>query len=234
MIKKKFLALGISAVAATAVVGAGFAGWTFTTEAGKSKNVGVRITAAYSFGSIEIATGAPDTLVLDQGDAAADVTKGVYLANGSAATTPVTELSATWTVNSDSYTASAGKLTYVVNVYVNAALSAYVNCGTKTAETTSAKTGYTQYSYAVTPATSDIVEDMGMNTTAVTIKQEISFNYVTGKKPQSFGDYKTMVNEIQGTAVGSVSEDTEYDVTTTETATDAPVIIEFKVTKATS
>lgn len=66
MIKKKLIALGVSAVAVTAVVGAGFAGWTFTTEAKYEHNLGVNVTAAYSFGTVAVDTNQPDTVVLDQ------------------------------------------------------------------------------------------------------------------------------------------------------------------------
>lgn len=228
MVKKKLLALGISAVAVTAVVGAGFAGWTFTSEAKAEKNFGVNVTAAYSFGTVAIDPSAPDTVVLDQ--------SGITLAATGALDTAIAEVTATWTVNTASYTdAKEAGLTYAVNVYVNTALSTYVNCGATTAEATSSKTGYTQYKIAVTPADSDITTS-GDNT-VVTMKVSNPLAY-TSSKPDSFEDYQAMIAAISGVASGEttavsgatdVVTDKEYSVA----ATDAPVIIEFTVTKTT-
>lgn len=221
MVKKKLLALGISAVAVTAVVGAGFAGWTFTSEAKAEKNFGVNVTAAYSFGTVAIDPSAPDTVVLDQ--------SGITLAATGALDTAIANVTATWTVNTTSYTeAKEAGLTYAVNVYVSTALSTYVNCGATTAEATSAKTGYTQYVF--TPTTTET--ESGDNT-VVTLTGTPAFDYVTGKKPTSFETYQEMVDAIQGNTVpdsgSTIVTDTEYSVA----ATEAPVIIEFTVTKTT-
>ncbi len=218
MVKKKLLALGISAVAVSAVVGAGFAGWTFTSEAKQEHNLGINVTAAYSFGTVAVDTDAPDTVVLDQ--------SGITLAKAGAPTTAITDVTAKWTVNTAAYTeAVAAGLTYAVNVYINDALSTYVNCGTTTAATTSAKTGYTQYVITVTPAESDVATS-GDNT-VVTMTVANPFGY-TASKPDTFEKYQAMVAAIGGASAESdVSTDTAYDVA----ATEASVIIEFVVTK---
>lgn len=212
MVKKKLLALGVSAVAVTAVVGAGFAGWTFTTEAKAEKNLGINVTAAYSFGTVAFADDAPDTVVLDQ--------SGITLDNGG---TAKTDIVATWTVNTVSYTDAEADLTYAVNVYVKDGLADYVNCGTTTAEATTAKTGYTQY--VLTPTTSNA--ESGDNT-VVTMTLSNPFGY-TDAKPADFDGYKAMVAAIKGVGADTVATDTEYSVA----ATDAPVVIEFTVTKTT-
>lgn len=219
MIKKKLLALGVSAVAVTAVAGAGFAGWTFTSEVKQEHNLGVNITAAYSFGTVAVDTGAPDTVVLDQ--------SGITLAKSGDLDTAIANVTAKWTVATASYTdAATAGLTYAVNVYVNTALSTYVNCGTTTAEATSAKTGYTQYKFTVTPATGDVTTS-GDNT-VVTMTLANPLAYVASEKPDTFEKYQAMVAAITGTT-DTVVTDTEYDVA----ATSAPVIIEFTVTKTT-
>lgn len=220
MVKKKLVALGISAVAVTAVVGAGFAGWTFTSEANKEHNLGVNVTAAYSFGTVVIDTNAPDTVVLDQ--------SGITLAAAGALDTAITDVTATWTVNSVSYTdAEEAGLTYTVNVYVNTALSTYVNCGSTTAEATSAKTGYTQYKFTLTPAEGDITTSGDNTVVTLTVPNPLEY---TTDKPDNFEEYQTMVAAIKGIEASAVITDTEYDVT----AADAPVIIEFTVTKTTA
>lgn len=219
MIKKKLLALGISAAAVTAVVGAGVAGWTFTSEAKGAQNLGVNITAAYSFGTLTLNKEA-DTVVLDQ--------SGVTLAKTGALGTAVANVTATWTVNKASYAdAETAGLTYVANVYVNTALSTYVNCGATTAETTSAKTGYTQYKFTITPAAGDI-DKSGEDNTVVTLTLANPLAY-TASKPDTFAKYQTMVAAITGTT-DTVVTDKTYDVA----ATAEPVIIEFVITKTTA
>lgn len=220
MIRKKLLALGISAVAVTAVAGAGFAGWSFSKTANVDKNLGVNITAAYSFGTVAFATDAPDTVVLDEA--------GVSLTNSGTAKTEVT---ATWTVKNDAYEAAkTAGLTYEANVYIkdgvspNNGLSYYVNCGSTTAEATSGKNGYTQYKFTITPAAGDISK--GTDDTVVTLKFTPGLAYDTAKKPGTFVDYQAMVTAITGEA--SVVTDTEYNVN----ATAQSVIIEFKITRA--
>lgn len=222
MVKKKLIALGISAVAVTAVVGAGFAGWTFTAEAKQEHNLGVNVTAAYSFGTVAIATGAPDTVVLDQ--------SGVTLAADGALDTVISDVSATWTVNTVSYTdAEDAGLTYAVNVYVIDGLSTYVNCGATVAEATSAKSGYTQYMLTVTPGASDITESGDNTVVTMTISNPLDY---TASKPKNFAEYQAMVAAIKGVEANTVTTDTVYTVEVTETV--KPVIIEFTVTKATS
>lgn len=217
MVKKKLLALGVSAVAVTAVVGAGFAGWTFTYEAKEAKNLGINVTAAYSFGTVAFADDAPDTVVLDQ--------SGVTLDNGG---TAKTDIVATWTVNTVSYTdAVTAGLTYAVNVYVSTALSTYVNCGTTTAEGTSAKDGYKQYKLTVTPAESDITTSGDNTVVTMTLSNPLKY---TSSKPDTFAKYQAMVAAIKGGEANTVETDTEYEVE----AIGAPVIIEFTVTKTTT
>lgn len=222
MIRKKLLALGISAVAVTAVAGAGFAGWTFETTKTERTDLGVKVTAAYSFGTLTIDTGAPDTVVLDEA--------GVSLEKSSSA---VTNLEASWTINTDSYTNAVAKLTYTVSVYIkdgvspNNGLSYYVNCGSTTAETTSDETGYTQYNFIIKPGTSDITEDTGANTTTVKLSLANPLKYIEANKPKTLDAYKTMVTDVTGKTSPVV--DTEYS----STATDM-VIVKFTVSKTTT
>lgn len=222
MVKKKLVALGVSVAAVTAVVGAGFAGWTFTSEAKQEQKLGINITAAYSFGSIAIDTNAPDTVVLDQ--------SGVTLAKNTALDKAITDIVATWTVNTESYNnAVTAGLTYTVNVYVKDGLGTYVNCGSTAASTDSAtaKTGYTHYVFTPTTATATTNATDG---TKSDIKMTVTpgFEYVSGQKPTTFPAYQAMVTAITGES--TVTTDTAYTVA----ATDAPVIIEFVVTKTTA
>ena len=222
MIKKKLLALGISAAAVTAVVGAGVAGWTFTSEAKGAQNLGVNITAAYSFGTLTLNKEA-DTVVLDQG--------GVTLAKTGALGTAVANVTATWTVNKTSYEAVAteGKtITYTVNVYVKDGLGTYVDCGTTTASTDSAtaKSGYTHYVF--TPTTS--VNTTDATNTVVTITFANPLAFVDGKKPTKIEEYQAMVTAITGES--TVTTDTAYDVAAS--GDTSPVIIEFVITKTTA
>lgn len=220
MIKKKLLALGISAAAVTAVVGAGVAGWTFTSEAKGAQNLGVNITAAYSFGTLTLNKEA-DTVVLDQG--------GVTLAKTGALGTAVANVTATWTVNKTSYEAVAteGKtITYTVNVYVKDGLGTYVDCGTTTASTDSAtaKSGYTHYVF--TPTTSVDTTDATNTVVTITFANPLAY---TASKPDTFAKYQTMVAAITGTT-DTVVTDKTYDVADTEKS----VIIEFVITKTTA
>ena len=227
MVKKKLVALGVSVAAVTAVVGAGFAGWTFTSEAKGAQNLGVNITAAYSFGTLTLNKEA-DTVVLDQGTIAS-TTDGVTLAKSGALDTAVANITATWTVNNVSYadaTAEDKTITYTVNVYVKDGLGTYVNCGATAASTDSAtaKSGYTHYVF--TPTTS--VDTTDTTNTVVTITFANPLAFVDGKKPTKIEEYQAMVTAITGES--TVTTDTAYDVA----ATDAPVIIEFVVAKTTA
>lgn len=223
MVKKRLIALGVSVAAITAVAGAGFAGWTFTSEAKKEAKLGVNITAAYSFGTVAIDTDAPDTVVLDQ--------SGVTLAKTGALGTAITDVTATWTVNTVSYTDATTNavLTYTVNVYVKDGLSTYVNCGdSKTSEATSAKTGYAQYKFTVTPAESDITTSGNDTDVKLTLANPLAY---TASKPDSFEEYQAMVAAIKNVDASTVVTDTVYDVAATSSA---PVIFEFVVTKTTA
>lgn len=225
MVKKRLIALGVSVAAITAVAGAGFAGWTFTSEAKQEANLGVNITAAYSFGTVAIDTDAPDTVVLDQ--------SGVTLAKTGALGTAITDVTATWTVNTVSYTdATTAGLTYTVNVYVkgtaDSGLAKYVVANTPdTTKTAPARDGYVGYVYTLTPEAGDITTSG--NDTVVTLTLANPLDYTTSK-PDTFDEYQTMVNAIEGTAKADVATDTAYDVA----ATSAPVIFEFVVTKTTA
>lgn len=212
MVKKKLLVLGVSVAAATAVIGAGFAGWNFSDNANAETKLGVKITEATTFGELEIATDAPNTLVLDQEN---DVT----LENAGTAKAAIT---ATFTAATSEYTTWSADLTYTVNVYVIDALSTYVNCGTTTAEATSAKDGYTQY--VLTPTTSESTVDTN---TVVTITLNNPFVFVDGQKPTTFSEYQAMVAAIKSVDASTVVTETEYEVA----ADDAFVIIEFTVSK---
>ncbi len=212
MIKKKLIALGVSAVAVTAVVGAGFAAWTFESNATADKNLGLTIASATSFGKVEFDANAPTTVVLDQ--------TGVLLSNG---TSNVTDLVAKWTVKTDTYTASQADVTYSVSVFVKDALATYVNCGTTPAEATSAKTGYTEYKFTLTNPTSSVDGD----NTVVTLSLANPLEFVT--EITTFEQYKTMVSAIKSDA-GDVDYDTEYTVDGTE----ALVVIQFNVEKTTT
>lgn len=214
MIRKKLLALGISAVAVTAVAGAGFAGWTFTKTAKDDTNLGIHITAAYSFGTVAIDANAPDTVVLDQ--------SGVTLAKSGALSTAIANVSATWTVNTDSYSDAGTNIAYTANVYLKDAFVTYVNCGSTTAEASSDKTGYKLYKFTITPAEDDITTN-GTNT-VVTLKLANPLTY-TASKPENLDDYKAMVTAVTGES--SPVEDTTYS------ASDV-VIVEFTVTKTTT
>ena len=230
MIRKKLLALGVSAVAVTAVVGAGFAGWIFESEAKKEQKLGVNITAAYSFGSVSVADTEPDTVVLDQ--------SGITLLKGNTAGTQVV---ATWTVNTASYTDAGAHITYAANVYVKgtlddagttdtdeaSGLAKYVNCGTATAAATSAKSGYVQYTISITPAEGDITTSDGNTVVTLTLANPLDY---TSSKPTSFSAYQAMVAAItEGTANSVVTNNVVTDKDYTVAATGAPVIIEFVV-----
>lgn len=225
MIKKKILALGISAAAVTAVVGAGVAGWTFTSEAKGAQNLGVNITAAYSFGTVAIATDAPDTVVLDQGTIAS-TTDGITLEKGGTASTDIV---ATWTVNTESYNDAKAGLTYAVNVYINADLAAYVGCnsltGTTVSDTESAYNGYTKYTYTPTTAEATInATDATKSDIVITATPVLVYT----DKPTTFAEYEAMVKAVAKAA--TVENDKNYTVA----ATSNPVVIEFVITKATA
>lgn len=219
MIKKKFLALGVSAVAVTAVAGAGFAGWVFGDNATASKNLGINITAAYSFGTVAVDTDAPDTVVLDQdtitlldSDAANDSDK------------VKTEVTATWTVPTAAY-GDGSNITYSVNVYIKDGLGTYVNCGTTSAETTSGKTDYTQYKFTL-DSTNGITTTTSDSNTLVTMTLGNPLAY-TSSKPDDFEAYQNMVAAIKGIEASTVATGTAYDVA----ASSELVIIEFTVSK---
>lgn len=225
MVKKRLIALGVSVAAITAVAGAGFAGWTFTSEAKQEAKLGVNITAAYSFGTVAIDTDAPDTVVLDQ--------SGVTLAKTGALGTAIADVTAAWTVNTVSYTDATTNavLTYTVNVYVkgtaDSGLAKYVVANTPdTTKTAPARDGYVGYVYTLTPAAGDI--KTGVNDTVVTLTLANPLDFVEANKPNTFAKYQTMVTEITGQS--TVNTDQAYTVA----VDDAPVIFEFVVTKTTA
>ena len=228
MVKKRLIALGVSVAAITAVAGAGFAGWTFTSHVEAEHNLGVNITAAYSFGTVAIDTNAPDTVVLDQ--------SGVTLTGGTDNTQIVT---AKWTVNTVSYDVYKNELTYAVNVYVkgsldnaetadvdeSSGLAKYVVANTPdTTKTAPARDGYVGYVYTLTPT----VTTDG-NNTVVTLTLANPLAFVEANKPNTFAKYQAMVTDITGTE-DTVVTDTGYTVSVSE----EPVIIEFVVTKTTT
>lgn len=219
MIKKKLLALGISAAAVTAVVGAGVAGWTFVKDAEFDQNLGINITAAESTtGTIAVANAQPDTVVLDQ--------SGVTLAKSGALDTAISDIAATWTVATEYYDGAANDadtdIKYAANVYIKDGLATYVDCGTVVAETTSDRTGYTKYVFEITPAAGDVTTS-GTDT-VVTLKLANPFGY-TEAKPGTFVKYQAMVAAIKGTAADSVAEGTAYAVA----STSALIVVQFTV-----
>lgn len=238
MVKKKLVALGVSVAAVTAVVGAGFSAWTFGEEAKKEQGFGVHVTAAYQFGEVTFDTvNNPDTVVLDQSNASVTpATSGITLVKSTALNTAIADVKATWTVDKASYANYDNKLTYTVNVYVNAALSTYVTCdGAKTviSDESSAYNGYTKYAYTLTNPSVDLT---GNTNTVVTMTVSPKFTYVADQEPDTFEKYQAMVAAIGGETSGSkpgqndVATGTEYTVA----ATDKPVIIEFVVAKTTA
>lgn len=209
MIKKKLMALGVSAAAITAVAGAGFAGWFFDDETAANANLGVHITAAYEIGAVAIDTAAPDKVLLDQA--------GVTLVKGEAYTTAIDKVEAKWTVTTVAYNAASWE--YEVTVYVADALDTYVNCtGDTNSEVT--KTGYGVYTYTATAS----VTTSGDNT-VVTISCPLAFDYDNTNKPTDIGTYKTMVNSIGNKT--DAAADTAYDIPAS--GATSPVIVEFKV-----
>lgn len=220
MVKKKLLALGVSVAAVTAVAGAGFAAWAFGEEAKANTGLGVTVTAAYQFGEVTVGD-TVDTVVLDQ--------SGVTLAKSGALGTAVANVTATWTIDKASYTNYEGNLTYSVNVYVNDALSTYVDCGTgNTGAATTADdvvgAGYTKY--VLTPTTSaDTTTSTTDATVTITLANPLAF--VSDGKPETFAEYQAMVAAVKGVEASSVATGTDYTVA----AADKPVVIEFVVTK---
>lgn len=222
MIKKKLLALGLSATAVTAVVGAGFSSWYFGNNVKSTEtNLGISITAAYAFGTVTVASDAPDTVVLDQSN--------VLLKKGSDAKT---EIVADWVVKNDAYkdATTNGTLTYTAHVYIKgtatSGLAKYITAGTAVATPDSAeKTNYVHYTATVTTSVSE-----GASDTTVTMTVANPFTYAA--EPQNFEEYQVMVNEISDTVANDsdVTEGTEYPVASTA----QPVIIVFEVAKAAS
>ncbi len=224
MIKKKLLALGLSATAVTAVVGAGFSSWYFGDSVKSTEtNLGITVTAAYEFGTITVAADAPDTVVLDQSN--------ILLKNGSDAKT---EIVANWVVNNDAYTnATTGtnSLTYTAHVYIkgtsSSGLAKYINGGTAVTASgdTAAMTGYVHYTAAVTTSVATATND-----TTVTMTVANPFTYAD--EPENFAEYQAMVNEINDTIANDsdVAQGTDYDIASSA----KPVIIVFEVTKTAS
>ncbi len=129
MVKKKLVALGVSALAITAVVGAGFSAWTFSTQRRADLNMGMLITEAASFGKMEV-LGNANTVQLDQ-------TKiGLGNLNGTVYTEDADKtISAKWTVNKSAYDANENDLQYHVSIYIKkATLGKYVTVNTGVGE----------------------------------------------------------------------------------------------------
>lgn len=238
MFKKKLVALGVSAVAVTAVAGAGFAGWVFNEDATKDHTLGVNVTGVVSFGSITLATDIPDTVVLDQG--VKDQKTGISLKKGSDVKTGFT---ATWSVLESTYNTVSSSLTYTVNVYIkgttSSGLAKYVSGDSVTGTAvTKATVDYVKYSYTL--SSSDINAVTNGNNKDVTMTLANPLVYIvgtSGTKPQSEDDYKQMILDIEAQDAAntvtagnkdSVKPDTEYNVASTA----SPIIVEFVVAKS--